>query len=107
MEVPEIYDGKIEIKNIARRPGIKSKVAIFTPDLGLDAVGACVGIRGGRINSISDELGGEKIDIILWSDNLAQFVINALSPANITKIVIDQATKKYKQYYQKIKLILQ
>lgn len=90
LEVPEIYDGIITIKAIARDPGSKAKIAVFAPDSSIDAVGSCVGIRGNRVRSVTSELGGEKIDVILWSKNIAQFVVNAMSPAQISKIVIDE-----------------
>ncbi|WP_316354685.1 transcription termination factor NusA [Candidatus Trichorickettsia mobilis] len=90
LEVPEIYDGVIEIKNIARDPGSKAKIAVFAADSSVDPIGSCVGIRGGRVRAITNELGGEKIDIILWSKNIAQFVMNAMAPVEISKIVIDE-----------------
>ncbi|WPY01096.1 Transcription termination/antitermination protein NusA [Candidatus Trichorickettsia mobilis] len=90
LEVPEIYDGIIEIKNIARDPGSKAKIAVFAADSSVDPIGSCVGIRGGRVRAITNELGGEKIDIILWSKNIAQFVMNAMAPVEISKIVIDE-----------------
>jgi N utilization substance protein A len=80
LEVPEIYDGLVEIKAIAREPGSRSKVAVWARQDGVDPIGACVGVRGTRINNIVNELGGEKIDIILWDADQAQFVANALSP---------------------------
>lgn len=90
LEVPEIYDGVITIKAIARDPGSKAKIAVFAADTSVDAVGSCVGIRGNRVRSVTSELGGEKIDVILWNKNIAQFVINAMAPAQISKIVIDE-----------------
>lgn len=90
LEVPEIYDNIIEIKNIARDPGSKAKIAVFAADSSIDPVGSCVGIRGNRVRAVTNELNGEKIDIILWSRNVAQFVINSLAPAEINKIVIDE-----------------
>jgi len=90
LEVPEIYDNIIEIKNIARDPGSKAKIAVFAADSSVDPVGSCVGIRGNRVRAVTNELNGEKIDIILWSKNVAQFVINSLAPAEINKIVIDE-----------------
>lgn len=80
LEVPEIYNGQVEIKNIAREPGSRSKVAVYARQEGIDAIGACVGMRGTRINNVVNELGGEKVDIIQWSPNPAEFVANALSP---------------------------
>jgi transcription termination/antitermination protein NusA len=92
MEVPEIYDGVIEVKAIARDPGSKSKIAVFAPDTSVDPLGSCVGLKGNRVRSVTAELNGEKIDVILWSKNLAQFVINAMTPVSaqdISKILID------------------
>jgi N utilization substance protein A len=90
LEVPEIYDGVIEIKAIARDAGSKAKVAVFASDSSVDPVGSCVGIKGNRVRNITNELCGEKIDIILWTNNVAGFVINAMAPAEISKIVIDE-----------------
>ena len=90
LEVPEIYDGIIEIKAVAREPGSKAKIAVFAADSSIDPVGSCVGKRGNRVRSVTSELGGEKIDVILWSKNIAQFVVNSMSPAEISKIVIDE-----------------
>lgn len=90
LEIPEIYDKQIEIKSVARDPGSKSKVAVFTTDQSIDAAGCCIGIRGSRIKNISNELNGEKVDIVMWSPDLAQFVINALKPAHITKVIIHE-----------------
>lgn len=89
-EVPEIYDGVIQIKSVARDPGSRAKVAIFSSDISIDPVGACVGIRGNRVRVISNELCGEKIDIILWSADISQFIINAFAPIEINKIIIDE-----------------
>lgn len=90
LEVPEIYDGIIEIQSIARDPGSKAKVAVFAADSSVDPIGSCVGIRGSRVRAITNELNGEKIDIVLWNQNIAQFVMNAMSPVEISKIVIDE-----------------
>jgi N utilization substance protein A len=90
LEVPEIYQNIIEIKSIARDPGSKAKIAVFAADTSIDPIGSCVGIRGNRVRAITSELGGEKIDIVLWSKNVAQFVINAMAPAEISKVVIDE-----------------
>ena len=90
MEVPEVYDNIIEIKSIAREPGSKAKVAVFATDISVDPVGSCVGVRGSRVRSITNELSGEKIDVINWDKNVAQFVINAMTPATISKIVFDE-----------------
>ena len=93
-EVPEIYDGVIEIKAIARDPGSRAKMAVFSPDSGLDPVGSCVGMRGSRVQAIVQELQGEKVDIIPWSSNPATFVVNALAPAEATKVVIDEESSR-------------
>ncbi len=90
LEVPEVYDGVITIEAVARDPGSKAKVAVRASDSSIDPVGSCVGVRGNRVRAITNELGGEKIDVILWNKNVAQFVINAMVPAEITKIVIDE-----------------
>ncbi len=90
MEVPEVYDNIIEIKSIAREPGSKAKVAVFATDVSVDPVGSCVGVRGSRVRAITNELAGEKIDVINWDKNVAQFVINAMTPATISKIVFDE-----------------
>ena len=89
-EVPEIYDNVIEIKSVAREPGSRAKMAVFCSDSSIDAVGACVGVRGARVQAVINELHGEKIDIIQWSSDPATFVVNALSPADVTKVVIDE-----------------
>lgn len=89
-EVPEVYDNIIEIKSIARDPGLKSKVAVYTSDTSIDPVGSCVGVRGSRVQGIINELRGEKIDIIEWTSDTAKFVINALAPAEVSKVVIDE-----------------
>ncbi len=89
-EVPEIYDGVIEVKSVAREPGSRAKIAVYCRDSSIDAVGSCVGVRGGRVQSIVNELKGEKIDIILWSSNPATFIVNALTPAQVSKVVIDE-----------------
>lgn len=90
LEIPEIYDNIIELRAIARDPGSKAKVAVFASDSSVDPIGSCVGIRGNRIKAITNEINGEKIDVILWSKNIAQFIMNALAPAEIAKIVIDE-----------------
>lgn len=90
IEVPEIGDGVIEIKALARDPGLRSKVSVKTNDGRIDPIGACVGMRGSRIQVISNELNGERIDIILWDDNPAQLVINAMTPAEVASIVMDE-----------------
>ena len=90
MEVPEINDGLITIKKIARIPGERAKIAVESYDDRIDPVGACVGMRGARVQAVSTELGGERIDIVLWDDNPAQFVINAMAPADVASIVVDE-----------------
>lgn len=92
LEVPEVGEGIIEIKAIARDAGIRSKIAVKTNDGRMDPVGACVGMRGARVQAVSNELGGERIDIILWDDNPAQFAMNAMTPAEIVSIVVDEET---------------
>lgn len=94
VEVPEIYDGNIKIMAIARDPGSKAKIAVFASDSSIDAVGSCVGVRGSRIKSITNELNGEKIDVLLWSNDPAQFVINSMTPATISKVVIDEDKRR-------------
>ncbi len=89
-EVPEIYDGIIEIKAVARDPGSRAKMAVISRDTSIDPVGACVGMRGSRVQAVVQELQGEKIDIIPWSPQSATFVVNALAPAEVTKVVMDE-----------------
>ena len=89
-EVPEIYDGVIEIKAVARDPGSRAKIAVISHDNSIDPVGACVGMRGSRVQAVVAELQGEKIDIIPWSPEPATFVVNALAPAEVTKVVLDE-----------------
>lgn len=91
-EVPEIADGLLEIREVARDPGQRAKIAVHTNDQRIDPQGTCIGVRGTRVNAVSNELGGERIDVVLWSDDTAQFVINALSPAQVSRIVIDDET---------------
>ena len=86
-EVPEIKQGVVEIKGIAREPGQRTKIAIYSDDPAVDAVGACVGNKGARVNAIVAELGGEKIDIIPWSENPLEFIAKALSPAKVIKVI--------------------
>ncbi|MFC3149468.1 transcription termination factor NusA [Litoribrevibacter euphylliae] len=90
IEVPEISEEVIEIKGAARDPGLRAKIAVKTNDKRIDPVGACVGMRGSRVQAVSNELGGERIDIVLWDDNPAQLVINAMAPAEVASIVIDE-----------------
>ncbi len=89
-EVPEIYDGIIEIRAVARDPGSRAKMAVISRDSSIDPVGACVGMRGSRVQAVVQELQGEKIDIIPWSPQAATFVVNALAPAEVTKVVMDE-----------------
>ncbi|MBF4499980.1 transcription termination/antitermination protein NusA [Savagea sp. SN6] len=90
MEVPEIYDGTVEIKSIAREAGDRSKVSVYTANEEIDPVGACVGARGARVQSISNELSGEKIDIVEWSEDPVVFVANALSPSKVLNVQVDE-----------------
>ena len=92
IEVPEIGEEIIEIKGAARDPGSRAKIAVKTNDRRIDPVGACVGMRGARVQAVSGELGGERIDIVLWDDNPAQFVINAMAPADVASLVVDEDT---------------
>ena len=93
-EVPEIYDGIIEIKAVARDPGSRAKIAVISRDSGIDPVGACVGMRGSRVQAVVGELQGEKIDIIPWSPDPATFVVNALAPAEVAKVVMDEEQRR-------------
>jgi N utilization substance protein A len=93
-EVPEIYDGIIEIKAVARDPGSRAKIAVISHDSGIDPVGACVGMRGSRVQAVVAELQGEKIDIIPWSADPATFVVNALAPAEVAKVVMDEEARR-------------
>jgi N utilization substance protein A len=94
MEVPEIYDGIIEIRSVARDPGSRAKIAVISRDSSIDPVGACVGMRGSRVQAVVGELQGEKIDIIPWNDNAATFIVNALQPAEVTKVVLDEDAER-------------
>ncbi len=93
-EVPEIYDGIIEIKSVARDPGSRAKIAVISGDSSIDPVGACVGMRGSRVQAVVAELQGEKIDIISWSQDPATFIVNALAPAEVTKVVLDEEANR-------------
>jgi N utilization substance protein A len=93
-EVPEIYDGIIDIKAVARDPGSRAKIAVLSHDSSIDPVGACVGMRGSRVQAVVAELQGEKIDIIPWSLDTATFVVNALAPAEVAKVVLDEDAGK-------------
>jgi N utilization substance protein A len=90
LEVPEIEQGLLVIKSAARDPGIRAKIAVFTNDKRIDPIGTCVGMRGSRVQAVTGELGGERVDIVLWSEDPAQFVIGALAPANVSSIVVDE-----------------
>jgi|TARA_Y100000389_G_C17470886_1_gene530645 transcription termination/antitermination protein NusA len=89
-EVPELYEGNIEVKSVARDPGSRSKIAIYSRREDIDMIGSFIGIRGSRVQSVSNELKGEKIDIIKWSPNIAEYIINSLTPAKINKVVVDE-----------------
>ena len=91
-EVPEIYDGIIEVKAVARDPGSRAKIAVISRDSSIDPVGACVGMRGSRVQAVVQELQGERVDIIPWSQNAASFIVNALQPAEVSKVVLDEDT---------------
>jgi N utilization substance protein A len=94
MEVPEIYDGTVEIKSVARDPGSRAKIAVISKDSSIDPVGACVGMRGQRVQAVVGELQGEKIDIIQWKPEAAEFIVNALAPAEVTKVVLDEDSNR-------------
>jgi N utilization substance protein A len=93
-EVPEIYDGVIEVKSVARDPGSRAKIAVTSRDSSIDPVGACVGMRGSRVQAVVNELQGEKIDIIPWSPDAATFIVNALQPAEVVKVVLDEDSSR-------------
>src|SRR5580700_6447568 len=93
-EVPEIYDGIVEVKSVARDPGSRAKIAVLSRDSSVDPVGACVGMRGSRVQAVVNELQGEKIDIIPWSHDIATFVVNALAPAEVAKVVLDEERER-------------
>ncbi len=94
MEVPEIYDGIIEIKAVARDPGSRAKIAVISYDSSIDPVGACVGMRGSRVQAVVNELQGEKIDIIPWNEDQPTFLVNALQPAEVSKVVLDEEAER-------------
>ncbi|GAA4215372.1 N utilization substance protein A [Sagittula marina] len=94
MEVPEIYDGIIEIKAVARDPGSRAKIGVISYDSGIDPVGACVGMRGSRVQAVVNELQGEKIDIIPWNEDMPTFLVNALQPAEVSKVVLDEEAER-------------
>ncbi|MEC9367653.1 MAG: transcription termination factor NusA [Pseudomonadota bacterium] len=93
-EVPEIYDGIVEIKSVARDPGSRAKIAVISKDSSIDPVGACVGMRGSRVQAVVNELQGEKIDIIQWSPDAATFIVNGLAPAEVVKVVLDEDAER-------------
>ena len=93
-EVPEIYEGVIVVKSVARDPGSRAKISVFTEDSTIDPVGACVGMRGSRVQAVVNELQGEKIDIVTWSENQATFLANALAPAEVSKIFLYEEKNK-------------
>ena len=93
-EVPEIYDGVVEIKSVARDPGSRAKIAVISKDSSIDPVGACVGMRGSRVQAVVNELQGEKVDIIQWNGDAASFIVNALAPAEVSKVVLDEDTNR-------------
>src|SRR5690606_9167961 len=93
-EVPEIYDGIVEIRSVARDPGSRAKIAVFSNDHSIDPVGACVGMRGSRVQAVVNELQGEKIDIIPWSADPATYVVSALAPATVVKVVLDEDDRR-------------
>jgi len=93
LEVPEIAQGLIELRGAARDPGLRAKIAVQAKDKRIDPVGACVGMRGSRVQSVSNELAGERVDIVPWDENVAQFVINAMAPAEVESIVVDEDAK--------------
>ena len=90
LEVPEMEQGLLEIKSCARDPGVRAKIAVLSHDRRIDPIGTCIGVRGSRVNAVSNELGGERVDIVLWSEDPAKFVIGALAPANVQSIVVDE-----------------
>ena len=90
LEVPEVEQGLLEIKSAARDAGVRAKIAVYTADKRIDPIGTCVGMRGSRVQAVTGELGGERVDIVLWSDDPAQFVIGALAPANVSSIMVDE-----------------
>ena len=90
LEVPEVYEGQIEVRAVARDPGSKAKIAVYSSDPTIDPVGSCIGVRGSRIKAVTNELGGEKVDVILWSKDLAQYIVSAMTPTEISKVVIHE-----------------
>lgn len=95
-EIPEIYDGTVEVKGVVREPGSRSKIAVYSENENIDAVGSCVGAKGIRVQSIVNELNGEKLEIIEWSPNLAEFISNAISPAKAVEVILNEDAKTAK-----------
>ena len=93
LEVPEIFEGIVKIKGAVREPGSRAKIAVYSEDSDVDPVGACVGMKGSRVRSVVQELNGERIDIVPWTDDVAKFVCNALAPAEISEVIIDETTQ--------------
>jgi len=100
-EVPEIEQGLLEIKTCARDPGSRAKIAVLSHDKRVDPIGTCVGVRGTRVNAVTNELAGERVDIVLWSEDPAQFVIGALAPANVQSIVVDEENTPWMWWWTK------
>ena len=90
LEVPEIEQGLLQIRTAARDPGVRAKIAVHATDSRVDPIGTCVGVRGSRVQAVTQELAGERVDIVLWSEDPAQFVIGALAPANVSSILVDE-----------------
>jgi transcription termination/antitermination protein NusA len=105
-EVPEIYDGVVEIKSVARDPGSRAKIAVISRDSSIDPVGACVGMRGARVQAVVNELQGEKVDIIQWNPDAASFIVNALAPAEVTKVVLDEDSSRIEVVVPEVQLSL-
>ncbi len=105
-EVPEVYDGIVEIKSVARDPGSRAKIAVLSNDSSIDPVGACVGMRGARVQAVVNELQGEKVDIIQWSADAATFIVNALAPAEVSKVVLDEDTNRIEVVVPELQLSL-
>jgi transcription termination/antitermination protein NusA len=105
-EVPEVYDGIVEIKSVARDPGSRAKIAVMSNDTSIDPVGACVGMRGARVQAVVNELQGEKVDIIQWSPDAATFIVNALAPAEVSKVVLDEDTNRIEVVVPELQLSL-
>ena len=105
-EVPEVYDGIVTIKSVARDPGSRAKIAVVSRDASIDPVGACVGMRGSRVQAVVNELQGEKIDIIQWSPDAATFIVNALAPAEVVKVVLDEDAERIEVVVPDVQLSL-